>query len=276
MTIPRIDVLVPVYNSLHHARPCLETVAATVDLAVDRVTILDDASDKHTRGELGVLADRHGFELLESPRNQGFVRNCNRGMERSEGRYVVLLNSDTLVTSGWTDKMVAAVETDPSIGVASPISNFCPHMRIDMIPGHDFRTMNELIEELSPRSVPDITTPEGFCFMVTRRCMESIGYFDLAFDDGYGEESDYSMRANANGFRTVCVDDTYIYHRGRGTFGEEQREQKYLRNKEIFQARWAEHYRRGFEDMKARDPLGTLRSRVKERRQIHGPRAFVR
>ncbi len=271
----RVDVLVPVYNSMHVVRPCLESVCAFTDFDVDRVTVLDDGSDSYSATAVEeIAAERPGLSVRHAERNLGFVRNCNWGMEAADAEFVLLLNSDTVVTPGWLDKIVAAMRSDPAIGIASPISNFAPHMRIEMIPGTDPFRMNELVEELSDVKYPDITTPEGFCYVMRADCLADIGYFDPVFDDGYGEESDLAMRANAAGWRTVCVDDTYIYHRGRATFGDATRDARYDANKQIFFARWGDRYARDFTDMQQRDPLGPLRRRIDELRAVAGPPAL--
>lgn len=277
MTTPAATVIVPVYNSLHVVRPCLESVARWTDLDHHQLIVADDASDAHTTKQLaGWVAAQPGAELLTSDINLGFVRNCNRAMALADTKYIVLLNSDTCVTPRWIDKMIACMESDPRIGVASPISNFAPHMRIAMVPGTDYLQMNALIEHHSQKTYPDITTPEGFCLMVSAECLATVGYFDPVFDRGYGEESDLSMRAVYNGLRTVCVDDTYIYHRGRASFGMETRDELYERNKKIFFKRWRARYATDFESFKERDPVGYLRSSMAAYANDSLPSAFPR
>ena len=265
---PRATVIVPVFNALSVVRPCVEAILRWTDLDRHRLVIADDASDEHTVAQLGLWADAEpGITVLEGDRNVGFGRNCNRAMREVDADYVVLLNSDTCVTPRWLDKMVACMESDASIGVASPISNVAPHLRVEMLPGRDYLQMAALVEHVSRRSYPDVTTPEGFCYMISRRCQEEIGYLDEIFDDGYGEESDYAMRANYYGFRTVCVDDTYIYHRGRASFGVERRNELYEQNKRIFNSRWQHRYPKDFEEFQSRDPLGYIRDALAGHRE---------
>jgi GT2 family glycosyltransferase len=277
VTEPTATVIVPVYNSLHVVRPCLESVARWTDLDRHRLIIADDASDAHTQRQLETwVAAQPGSELLTSDINLGFVRNCNRAMALAETEYIVLLNSDTCVTPRWLDKMIACMESDPTIGVASPVSNFAPHLKIPMVPGADYIQMSALIEHHSQRDYPDVTTPEGFCFMVSAECLAAVGYFDVVFDRGYGEESDLSMRAVYNGFRTVCVDDTYVYHRGRASFGFETRDELYERNKQIFFKRWQARYASDFEEFKERDPIGYLRTNMANYSDSSLPSAYAR
>jgi glycosyltransferase involved in cell wall biosynthesis len=61
----------------------------------------------------------------------------------------------------------------------------------------------------------------GFCMLITRRALEMVGPFDgEAFGAGYGEENDFCQRAIAAGFVNLIADHTFVYHRGRGSFGE--------------------------------------------------------
>ena len=45
--------------------------------------------------------------VLHNEKNMGFSANVNKGMAQSEDRDVLLLNSDTIVTAGWLDKIIA-------------------------------------------------------------------------------------------------------------------------------------------------------------------------
>ena len=51
-------------------------------------------------------------------------------MRASTGEYVVLLNSDTIVTEGWLDRIVACGEEDDRIGVLGPLSNAASHQSV--------------------------------------------------------------------------------------------------------------------------------------------------
>lgn len=261
--IASADIIIPVYNSPQMLRLCLASVGAHTDTSLARVIIVLDGCDAHTTRLARQWCDERPWaNIIERERNGGFIQACNTGFRASEADLAILLNSDTCVTPNWVNKIIACFNSDPTIGVASTISNFCPHNAIPILPGKGYLDMNRLIERLSERRYPDITTPEGFCFAVSRTCLDRIGYLDPVFGKGYGEESDLSMRARYFGFRTVCVDDTYIFHHGRGTFGEEQRTFLYERNRVIFHSRWGDKYKREFHAFKAENPLATLRARV--------------
>lgn len=263
MTPAVATVVIPVFNGLHVTRPCFESVVRWTDLDHHRVLLVNDGSDHHTTETLRSWAlVSPSISLMENGRNIGFVKSCNRAFEAAESEFVVVLNSDTCVTPRWLVKLVDCMRHDPSIALASPLTNFGEPLAIPVSPGLDYVAMNALLEDIWDGSYPDIPTINGFCMMVRASVLNTIGAFDLVFRTGYGEESDLSMRANYFGYRTVCSPNTYVYHRGRGTFGQSRRNRENIPNKKIFQDRWKPLYLQRLGDFTEQNPLGNLILRV--------------
>ena len=87
--------------------------------------------------------------------------------------------------------------------------------------------------------------------------LRQVGLFDPAYGHGYCEESDLCMRLIAAGFRTVVAEDVYVYHRGGGSFSDGQ--ERYLRNRRLFDQRWGREYRRQFRAFRRANPLKPTR-----------------
>ena len=102
-----IDIIIPVFNAWRQARACIQSVLAHTDPAEATVWIIDDAStDPRVGAWLDLLADacHPQLQILRNQHNLGFVQTVNRGMAQSR-RDVVLLNSDTLVTPHWLQRL---------------------------------------------------------------------------------------------------------------------------------------------------------------------------
>ena len=183
---------------------------------------------------------------------------CNAGFELATGDLVVLVNSDTCAPERWTEAFAACFASDDRIGIASPLSNFCPHNSVAIQPGLNLEQMARLVGRRSP-AYPDITTCEGFFFAIRRRTLDEVGFLDGVFGQGYCEESDLSLRANYFGWRTVLVDNCYIFHYGRESFGSATRQAQYEKNKRIFFHRWGDRYGADFAAMKAADSISGIR-----------------
>ena len=54
---------------------------------------------------------------------ESFAKNCNRGIKSAKGKYICLLNDDTIVRDGWLDKLVEVLDTNEQFqnegGIAS-------------------------------------------------------------------------------------------------------------------------------------------------------------
>ena len=230
-----VDIVIPIHDARDLTLRCIESVLAHAT-GEYRLVLADDASkDPELIRFLDAVAAREPRAvLLRGERNLGFVGTCNAAMEHARGRDVLLLNSDTVVTAGFLDRIRACVYELPDTGIACPLSNnatilsvprFCadnplPH-------GHTIDSFAELIARASPRLRTPIVTAVGFCMYVRAEVIERIGVFDLEnFGRGYGEENDFCERALAAGFRIRVADDAFVYHAGGGSFGAEATERQ--------------------------------------------------
>lgn len=223
-----VDIVIPVYNACEDLQLCVDSVRRHTR-GGHRLVLIDDASpDPRIAAYFAQLAaerDPH-LMLLANERNRGFVGTVNRGMSLSDANDVVLLNSDTIVTPGWLEKIVRCAASDPKIGTITPFSNnaeicsfprFCENNPLDGLPDIDL-IAQVLAQTVQPR-YPELPTAVGFCMFIRRTLLERIGTFDAAeFGLGYGEENDFCMRARKAGFRNVLCDDAFVAHTGSRSF----------------------------------------------------------
>src|SRR5262249_23464454 len=99
----RCDLVIPVYDALRATKPSVESVARNAP-PWRRVGVGNDAGGPETTA---FLRSWPGLVLLENERNLGFVKSANRGLLHSDAPWVCLLNSDTLLTKGALERMVA-------------------------------------------------------------------------------------------------------------------------------------------------------------------------
>jgi GT2 family glycosyltransferase len=227
-----VDIILPVFNGYDYLVPCLESVIRNTDLGVHRLLIIDDKSPDPEIREYLDNFDRDGLkiEILHNDENLGFVKTVNKGMKFSESD-VVLLNSDTLVTAGWLEKLQRAAYSRPRIASVTPFSNNAIHCSIpvflkeNVVPdGFTVKSFAAFIDKISLRYYPEIPTAVGFCMYIKRSVLKEIGYFDEeTFGKGYGEECDFCARTFYAGYIHILDDATYVYHKGSVSFLPEKR-----------------------------------------------------
>ena len=135
-----IHIVLPVYNAFDDLRDCMASLLAHTNEAP--VVVIDDAStDPRISPFLATVARENPgrMTILSNDVNLGFVQTVNRGMTYTQGD-VVLLNSDTLVTPHWLERIAACAASHTDIGTVTPFSNnaeicsypvFCRNTRVE-------------------------------------------------------------------------------------------------------------------------------------------------
>jgi len=115
------DVSVSIVNtsSMELLLACLESLqdATSPSLSVE-VVVLDNASDD---GSVEAVRERFPWvHLIEQPFRAGFPANQNAVIRTTSGRYVYVLNEDTVSEPGSLDRLVAYMEAHPRVGALGP------------------------------------------------------------------------------------------------------------------------------------------------------------
>ena len=258
-----IDLVVPVYNSLHHARVCLESVLAHASQPY-HLYVINDASDEHTSHEIQEIVG--GWEgdatLVTHCENQGYLRSINDGIGYGTGEIVILLNSDAALLPGTLERIEEDFARDPRIGIINPVSTRANWTRVPFPAGTNILTLNELVRELGEDELADIGNASGFFFAVRRKLFRELGLFDEAYHPGYWEEADFCMRALEAGHRVAVDRKLYVFHHGWGSFEQQGRDEHMGRNREVFLSRWRDAYGEIEKAWRLDDPVKTLSSRL--------------
>ena len=222
-------ILVPIHNAADDVERCLSSVVRNTTGAV-RLLLIDDAS---TQPEVKEILRRYGqlsnVQVLVNRANLGFTATVNRGL-RHAGGDVVLLNSDTEVPPGWLARLQAALSSAPDVATVTALSDnagafSAPQIGVaNAVPEHLSRDeVGLLVADYAERIRPPTPTGSGFCLYIRRAALDDVGLFDeVRFPRGYGEESDWCMRAGARGWRHVIDDSTYVFHARERSFGAEK------------------------------------------------------
>lgn len=229
MKRPRVLLAITVYNGWAFVPRALKS-AMNLDrseLDID-VLVLDDCSpETGFSSKLAELCEELGVKYYRSPRNLGIVRNVNLGLLASiEGGYdyVVISNSDVVYSRHTMTELWHVSQTDDRIGSVTAWSN---NVSIYSIPNTDpdrFLASQETVDWVADALARDyrgigIDVPAGisFCVFVPVSALRTVGLMDPVFGRGYCEETDWSLRSLARGFRIVLAPAAFVYHQGRGS-----------------------------------------------------------
>jgi len=235
----KVMVVLPIYDGLDETQRCVNSTLAS--LSAQRNTIklilINDASPNATLTEwlrtvVAEFDSKKAFDvqLIENATNKGFVATVNIGMKLNNEDDIILLNSDTEVSSDWVDRLVDAAYSDDSIATVTPFSNnaeICSFPKIcedNAFPlGLSAADIDKSMAALQGGNVVDMPTGVGFCMYIRRDALSQVGYFDEeTYGRGYGEENDFCVKASRCGWRNVLCTNVFVFHEGGVSFSDEK------------------------------------------------------
>ncbi len=225
-----VSVIIVSWNTRDILRDCLGSLyAQTREVRFD-VIVIDNASADGTPAM--VKRDFPAVHLIENEDNRGFAAGNNQGMRLATGRYVLLLNSDTIVLDGAIDKAVAFADQHPQAAVVGcrvlnrdrtlqPTCFMYPSV-LNMLlfatclnklfPGSRFFG-RERMTWWKRDDVREVDVVTG-CFMLARRdAIDQVGLMDESFFM-YGEETDWCYRFQDAGWTILFTPMAQIVHLG--------------------------------------------------------------
>jgi len=211
----KCDIIVISWNYPEVTRACLEHILKNTHYPF-RLIVVDNASEQDTVSYLERLKNESGAEILliKNSENLGFVKAVNKGLEVSNAPYACIFNNDTLPGENWLTEMVEFAEEHPDVGLLNPICG--GHIQNNM-------TVNEYAHMLSKSNkgkYMEMNQCQGFCMLVKREVLNKLGFLDEIFDTVGFDDTDYSRRAHREGYKSVCVYSSYVYHKEHESFGK--------------------------------------------------------
>jgi len=166
MNTKPVSIIIISYNGLEETTaPCLQSIFEQTDYPDYEVIVVDNASKDGTQDYLKKLAAKEPrLKYILNTENRGFAGGNNDAIKAAKGDVLVLINSDTRVSKGWLNRIVDVLVSDPTIGLAGPVSNSTGNEQTIYTSG---QTPDDILSEgrqWSEMSSGDIVPMERLCF----------------------------------------------------------------------------------------------------------------
>ena len=207
-----ISVIIINWNTKDLLRNCLASLSHFENDLKAEIIVTDNASEDGSR-EM-VSSDFPGVTLHVNSSNLGFGAGNNRALPLATGRYILFLNSDTIVNPLALEKMVRYADKNPDIGILGPkllnedgsLQYSCrryPQIAMAffrntplgrLFPNNKY-TNNYLMQDWDHSEPRDVDWVSGAALMIRRDLLNQIGSFDEEYYM-YCEDVDLCWRAN--------------------------------------------------------------------------------
>jgi GT2 family glycosyltransferase len=221
-----ISVIIVNWNTSGLLAECLNSVnhylrGFDVEVFVVDNGSSDDSVDMVRTNFLDVI-------LIENRENVGFAKANNQAIRHSQGKYILLLNSDAFLLPDAIHKMVDVLEADQSIGIAGARLLF-PDGRSQVSHGplptywSETRSLFGLDKfsggKVYRREYIETGTISGACMLIRKELLDRIGLLDEEFFM-FNEEVDLCKRCHAAGSKVVSIQTATVIHVHAGSTGQ--------------------------------------------------------
>jgi GT2 family glycosyltransferase len=225
-----VSIIIVNWNTEALLRDCLSSIYEQTTNINYEIIVVDNASTDQS-----IEMVRHNFptvKLIQNKENRGFAAANNQAIETAQGRYILLLNSDTIVLDKAIEKTFAFANTHPEAGatgcrVLNPdgtIQTTCftfpslLNMFLSFTYLYKFFPKNRFFgrEQMTWWDRNDVRQVDVItgCFMLIRReAIEQVGLMDESFFV-YAEETDFCYRLKKNGWKVMFTPVGQIIHFG--------------------------------------------------------------
>ena len=218
-----IAVVVPNWNGADHLAACVDSLLAQSLPA--RVIVVDNGS---VDDSLKILEKYQGLEIILNDKNEGFTGGVNPGFKRAmdDGlKYVATLNNDAVADKDWLKELVAALDKNPKVGIATSKILDAKGKKIDST--GDYLTVWGLpyprgrgeTDRGQYDDQTEIFAASGGASLYRIKMLEQIGLFDQDFF-AYYEDVDLSFRAQLAGWKVRYVPTAKVHHQIGATSGK--------------------------------------------------------
>lgn len=219
-TIMTLTISLVTANNKHLIMDCLRSIhEGTKDLNLEIYVVINHSADD---SQEAIQKSFPEVKLIVNQEKMGFTHNHNMVISRSRGKYILVLNDDTLILDGALNKMVDFMEGHPEIGILGcrilnsdgSLQWSCGKSfshKFEFFKAGVLRSFMPFLNYGHPKNTQEVSWVTGACLLVRAEAARSVGLLDenivIYFEDG-----DWCYRMIRAGWKVVFYPDASIIH----------------------------------------------------------------
>jgi hypothetical protein len=228
----KLSIVIVNLNTKDLTIGCLHSIQKESKNLSYEVLLTDNGSNDGSVEALKKLKNepywRNRLTLIFNNDNTGYARANNQGIKKAVGKYILLLNNDTIVHKDALQNLIGFADQNPDAGVVGSrllnidgsLQSSCYHFPTitNAIKEYLFGQKG-LFEKFAPKGADPIIVDSvvGAAFLITPRARKLVGVLDERYF-AYFEDIDYCRQVFKNGLKVYYLPKSVITHYHGSTF----------------------------------------------------------
>jgi GT2 family glycosyltransferase len=210
----KVAIIIPNYSTKELLQNCIKSIYKETKNTSFEIIVIDNGSidgscDLVIKEFLSVI-------LIKNKENFGFTKACNKGITIAKGKYILLLNTDTIIIENAIDKLVNFANANKTAGIFGP-KLINPNGSYQQSFLHFPRSIlrNKRKNKFCDK-IQLVDWIRGTCLLIRKEVFETLFCLDEYFYT-YGEDIDLCYRAKKNGWDIMFYPEARVVHLWRKT-----------------------------------------------------------
>ena len=218
-------------NAKKVLKECLNSIKNSIKDEEYEIIITDNNSTDGSQKMINTFEKK--ICLIQNNRNEGYTSALNKGIIKSTGKYIIVLNPDTILENMSITNLISSLKKNSAIGIVGPkvinedgtFQKSCrrglakPKAVFSYFLGLSSKFSNNEnftgyhLNHLDENKTNEVFGVSGSCMAIRREVVNDIGYFDERYF-AYQEDSDYCLMAINKGWKVLYNPNVKVLHKG--------------------------------------------------------------
>ena len=214
--MPKVSILVPVFNVERYLKQCLDSIIDQSLRDIEIICINDGSTDSSLK-IIKQYARKDPRVVLIDKKNSGYGDSMNRGIQRATGQYIGIVESDDWIESDTFEKLLRLADLHDAEVVKSNFYNY-------FSPSETHEAKSTIVDIMDPHDIDHVVdTSNGHSIMwqqpsiwsaiYKKSFLEKHGINFLATPGASYQDTSFSFKVWANAVRVVFTDAAYLHYR---------------------------------------------------------------
>lgn len=230
-----VSVAVLAYNQLEYTKLCVDSFYKyTSHFSFELITV-DNGSSDETANYFTWLPNQKKVHFKE---NQGGIKAIDKAFRCAQGKYVVFLSNDLVLTENWLDNLITCIESDEKIGLVVPACSFSSAYQQVNLNYNSLAEMQRMAKQYNKSNTnkwEERIRLITYMFLMRTEQYLQHGWEKPIYLQGGFDDDDLSFSVRRAGYKLIFARDTFIHHFGSKTITNDYQKYNLLeRNRKVF------------------------------------------